>query len=406
MSEILTSRRYTGMDAISAVHALLAEHMPAPRLLVIADDATWEAARPLLAPVLLGHPHYTVHSLGQRVHPTHEVASDIASMAASYDGLLAVGSGTINDLCKYASFLAQKPYAVVATACSMNGYSSANASLEAEGFKQSFAARPPVAVIADTRILLAAPKRLTRAGIGDTLCRTTVEADMLLSHMLLDTPYPREVFDKLRQHEEVLLTGLMKAREQESAYIECLITALLDAGDAMTTHGSSAVASQGEHMIAHTLELKYGSELHNLLHGELIAVTSLTMSQFQHRMLLGSSTVKRMDYPREQFLRQFGKRHEAALFAAYQQKLLSDAQVSSINARLVSSWPEMVLALSHVMIATNALERAFIHSGLHTTPSQIGLADERYRFATSYAHLTRERFTFLDLAAMNVKRMK
>jgi hypothetical protein len=36
----------------------------------------------------------------------------------------------------------------------------------------------------------------------------------------------------------------------------------------------------------------------------------------------------------------------------------------------------------------------------------VGLADERYRFATSYAHLTRERFTFLDIAAMNMQRLR
>lgn len=406
MSKIFTSTRYAGANASEGLGALLAGAMPATRLLVVADDATWAAARAKVEPQLSPSTNHRLHSLGQRVRATKIIADELAAHASAYDAILAVGSGTINDLCKYAAFTANKPYAVVATAASMNGYSAANASLEMDGFKQSFAAHPPLAVIADSGILTAAPKRLTRAGIGDTLCRTTVEADMLLSHVLLDTPYPREMFDRLRSHEEILLTGLMKARDSEAAYIECLMTALLDAGDAMTTHGSSAVASQGEHMLAHTLELKYGSELLNIMHGELIAITTLTMSQFQHRMLLGSSVVRRMDYPSEQFLRQFGKRHEQSLFEAYGKKLLSDEQVVAVNARMKMHWPDMVSQLNSIVIATNTLERALIHSGINTTPAQIGLADERYRFATSYAHLTRERFTFLDLAAMNVRRMK
>ena len=406
MSHAITPERLSGANAIFGIAAMLARVMPAKRILCVCDDATWLAAGAPLRDQLDEPCALTVHSLGKRVRAEHALALELSAVAKEYDALLAVGSGTVNDLTKYASFHAGKPYSVVATAASMNGYTSANASLEEDGFKHSFAAKPPVAVIADTNILTAAPKRLTRAGIGDTLCRTTVEADMLMSHHLLGTPYPRALFDPLRQHEATLLSGLMGAREDEHAFVATLMNALLDAGDAMTTHGSSAVASQGEHMIAHTLELKYGSELYNLLHGEIIAITSLTMSQFQHRMLLTTPVVKPMPYTPEQFERLFGKKQAESLAASYHKKLLNAAQCEQINERIARQWPEIVVALKEIMLPTNTLERALVHSGINTQIGQIGLADERYRFATSYAHLTRERFTFLDLAAMNVKRMR
>ena len=38
-------------------------------------------------------------------------------------------------------------------------------------------------------MLAAAPPRLIRAGLGDSACRSTAQADWLLSHMLLDRPY-------------------------------------------------------------------------------------------------------------------------------------------------------------------------------------------------------------------------
>ena len=103
--------------------------------------------------------------------------------------LIAVGSGTINDLCKYASALDGKPYAVFATAPSMNGYTSVNAAITVEGHKKSLPAQAAAGVFFDLEVLAAAPVRLIRAGLGDSVCRCTAQADWLLAHLLLGRPY-------------------------------------------------------------------------------------------------------------------------------------------------------------------------------------------------------------------------
>lgn len=405
MSTHPAPHRYLGTGATTQLDAARAQHLPGKKLLITCDDITWEAAGAAVQ-AQLGAANVTIHSFGKRIRSELSIAEELAEKAKGFDALLAVGSGTVNDLTKYSAAKANKPYAVVATACSMNGYTSANASLEVEEAKKSFAAKPPVFVIGDTDILANAPKRLTRAGLGDTLCRTTVEADMLLSHHLFDTPYPRALFDVLRAHEEKLLPGIMNNRDNERDFIENLMLALLDAGDAMTVHGSSAVASQGEHMIAHTLELKYGKELRELLHGELVALATLTMSRIQQRALLSTPAIKPMVYDAEQFLRLFGKHHAQELMTAYHKKLVSNEKADALNQRLAHEWPPICAELMQVMIPTNTIERALIHSGCNVKPEQIGLAEERYRFAISYAHLTRDRFTFLDIAAMNVQRLR
>jgi glycerol-1-phosphate dehydrogenase [NAD(P)+] len=41
----------------------------------------------------------------------------------------------------------------------------------------------------DLSILAAAPVRMIRSGLGDSLCRATAQADWLLSHLLFDLPY-------------------------------------------------------------------------------------------------------------------------------------------------------------------------------------------------------------------------
>lgn len=405
MSTYPAPRRILGTDATVGIAEHLAALSAPSHLLLVCDDTTWQVAGETLRDKLT--PHYTISilSLGRSVRATQEKVDRVAAAALDSGLLLAVGSGTINDICKAAATACNLPYIAYASAASMNGYCSASASIEHADVKHSIAARPPVAVIADSSILAAAPTRLTRAGIGDTLCRTVVEADMLLSHHLLGTPYPKAIFDRLRHHESSLIGGTINARGNELHYAETLMGALLDAGDAMNEFGSSAVASQGEHMIAHTLEMKYGSEMHEVLHGELIAVTSLTSSQLQHRLLLTTPTVKHWPYEHAQFDRLFGKQRSQALFDRYQKKILSKEQAADINSRMEKLWPEIGRDLASIMLPTTTLERAFIHSGLSTKPTQLNIAEERYRFGASYAHLTRERFTFLDLAAMNTKRV-
>ncbi len=400
-----TPHRIIEKDATQAIAATVETHMPARSLLLVCDDTTWGVAGHKVYDFLSTHCKVTPHSLGRRVKPTLALAYTLAAAADGYDGFLAVGSGSINDLTKYAAAQTQKPYLCVATAASMNGYNSANASLETEGMKQSIPANPPRAVIADTTILAAAPKRMTRAGLGDTLCRSSVEADMILSHWLLGTAYPRALFDTMRRHEADLLAGAGQARDSNTDFVAKLMEALLDAGDAMTEYGSSAPASQGEHMIAHTLELMYASELHNVLHGEMIALTTLTMNQLQHKMLLGLPSVKVMPPDHQKIERLFGKKASAILSQHYAKKLLSSDQARDVSRRIEIHWPEIKQALVEIMATPNSIERAFIHSGTATRPQEIGFSEERYRFACTYAHLTRDRFTFLDLATMNDKRI-
>ena len=126
-----------------------------------------------------------------------------AARVRSADALVAVGSGTINDLCKFAAAQDGKPYVVFATAPSMNGYTSMNAAITVDGHKKSLPAATPLAVFMDLEVLAAAPARMIRAGLGDSLCRPTAQADWLLSHHLLGTPYRSAPFAMLAEDESI-----------------------------------------------------------------------------------------------------------------------------------------------------------------------------------------------------------
>lgn len=393
--------RFIDNHAIKGIAALLMRHAFGNKLMLVSDDATWNAAGIAVRDQLPAHSTLTHHSLGVHVHASMANAEAIINAAKGMEGLIAVGSGTINDLTKYAAAKLNKPYIAVATAASINGYTSTTASLETHGIKSSHIAQPPRAVVADISVIAAAPTRLARAGLGDVLCRSTVEVDMILSHHLFGTPYPEELFAALSRHEQQLLAQAEGLHEQRPRAISALMRALLDGGDAMTQHGSSAVASQGEHMIAHTAEMLYGSELSGIYHGEMIALTTLTMGRLQERMLKIMPTVNPLPRDKSLFTKLFDEHSAEALHSQYQTKSLSTETAQAINEKLKTAWPEIKRAIHRVRLDHKMLERVFTYIGVPTQPKDINLDPAHYTNAIARAYLTRDRFTFLDLAAMN-----
>lgn len=407
MTSATQCERVVEADALNAVADIAQRYNLGQNLLVVCDDATWVAAGQQLQTILGNDYQVMPHSIGRAPHAKLSHVEPIVISAQAHDigSLVAVGSGTVNDITKYAAHQLGCDYICVATAASMNGYSSATASLEVDYVKHSFVAKPPKAVVADLRIIASAPRRLARAGLGDTLCRSTVAADRYISHVVLGTPFEREIFEKLRQHEPWLLANIALLKEGSMEYMHYLMHALLDAGDAMTQVQSSVVASQGEHMIAHTLEMLYGKELRETLHGEMIAVTATAMAQLQHKILLGQPTLRH--HPREEshFTRFFGGTAGKALAKRYENKLLPADQVDAMNEKFQRDWMEIKSELMAMIVPANGLERAYKEAGLATTSHGVGLMSERFNSAMAYAYMSRERFTFLDLAAMNGRRV-
>ncbi len=384
-------------NALAHCAPLMARHGLGARVLLVADAATWNAAGSATEHHAATAAETTRFVFAESPAASIANAQRIMHAAQAMSGLIAIGSGTLNDLTKYAAAQLNLPYLVVATAASMNGYTSATASLEENGFKHSHTARPPRAVIADSDIIAAAPPRLARAGFGDTLCRSTVEADMLLSHFLRGTTYPRALFDRLRANEQALVSAVDGLAAHTPEAMALLMHALLDGGDAMTEFGSSAVASQGEHMLAHTLELLAPAPAHALYHGELIAITTLTMAQLQEQFLQHPPHIRALPRTPAHFT-VFGA-DAATLHANYQQKQL--AAPEAMQHRVQEEWKTISATIAAILRPSAQLAQLFARIGLATEATEAGFSAETYATARAHAYLTRERFTFLDIAEMS-----
>jgi glycerol-1-phosphate dehydrogenase [NAD(P)+] len=320
--------------------------------------------------------------------------------SAAADTLVAVGSGTINDLCKYAAASERKPYVVFATAPSMNGYASANAAITVDGHKKTLPATSPVGVFIDLEVFAAAPARMIRAGLGDSLCRSTAQADWSLSRQLLGTPFRRAPFALLAADEPVLLEAPEALLAGDLDAMRALARTLVLSGLGMTICHGSHPASQGEHLISHYIDMFAPGNRPAQFHGEQIAVATLTMARIQEAMIKGPPPrVAPSSITRDDFQQRFGTGIGDACWSEYSVKHLSRQAADELSARIADTWDATRDALRPAMITSATLADVMARAGCPRTPGEIGVAPDLYARAVRDARFLRDRYTFLDLAA-------
>lgn len=371
-----------------------------PRLLVVSDPTTRRVLGERVAAALQGIAGVEERVLEEQPHADRDTAERIRARAAGCDALVAVGSGTVNDLCKYAAHQAGTPYAVFATAPSMNGYTSANAAITTHGHKQSLPATPPLGVFMDLAVLAAAPARMIRSGLGDSLCRPTAQADWLLAHRLLDQPYREAPFQLLAEDEPALLAAPEALLNGDPSAMARLARTLVMSGFGMTLCGSSHPASQGEHLISHYLDMLGDPVWPESFHGEHIAVTTLTMARLQETLLAGAvPELRACELDEAAFVARYGRPLGESCWASFRPKCLTAQRARELNRRLAADWSDIRARIGAVIRPAAELEAVLRRAGAPTRPADLGIPEVAYRDAVRHAREIRDRYTFLDLAA-------
>ncbi len=170
--------------------------------------------------------------------------------------LMCVGSGTMNDLSKYSAAVRGLPYVSVATAASMNGYTSSISALTAGNFKTTQDTTPPVAVLADVDILKDAPAEMTRAGLGDLLSKWVCNADWKLSQLVRKTYFCDVPFELIREQEGYYMSHASELAQGDPDAVQALAEAIMISGFSMSIVGVSSPSSGSEHLISHTWEMR------------------------------------------------------------------------------------------------------------------------------------------------------
>ncbi|MBA8830167.1 MULTISPECIES: sn-glycerol-1-phosphate dehydrogenase [Rhizobium] len=368
---------------------------------VVADHVTWDAmgeriahALQSLGPVktvLLDHPHADMAN----------VAVLIEKLKGA-EGVVAVGSGTINDLVKYVTGLDGRRYCVFGTAASMNGYTSTTASITLDnGLKVSLPSHAPAGFFVDLSVAAAAPTYLSAAGFADCLVRSVAQVDWWLSHRLFGTAYDNAPYI-IQQEDEAELNrraeGINRGDVSANGYLYRVLTMC---GLGVSFTGMSNHGSMGEHQISHYIDCFAGDRHPGTLHGQQVGVGVLTMGRLQRHYLENASPPKmkatRIDL--QGMSRRMGADIAQQCFTEIQPKIFDEKEIGALNEKIADLWPALREELKAFVIPVEEMTRLLKAAGGPTTAQELGVPVDFYREAVVHCREMRNRYSFLDIAA-------
>lgn len=380
---------FIGPGARAELPAVIARHL-GERVFWLADPDTWAASGLDGDPWLLeAHPH------------ADDVTVDrVVAASTGCSGILAVGSGTINDLAKKAAAAHGVGFVILATASSMNGYASAIAAILAGGLKTTQPAPPARAIVIDTDIVGRAPAALTRAGLGDLLSKPVSDSDWWLADQLEGSGYstlPGALVDHAVQAASDAASGLMSGDADAHA---ALATALVLSGVAMVVAGSSSPASGGEHLLSHLWDMEAliaGDETR--LHGAQVGVTSCISAAIYQRLLQLDAPDFREPPAWTDEAARIEAEHGALATVVLPQAQTKHARAGDRLATLRARWPLIREGLRERGLPTPAEVRAPLAAcGAPSTLAELGVDRADAARVLRLARDIRDRVTVLDVA--------
>lgn len=209
----------------------------------------------------------------------------VAERLKGFGYVLAVGAGTLNDLAKYTGFHAGVKCGVLATAASMDGFTSGVAPLIKKGFKITENAQTVSDILIDPDILCAAPSIMTGAGAGDILAKFCCLTDWKMSHILNGEAYNEEAASLMRVALDKCVENIESIQKRGREGVDALMRALVISGYAMVIAGNSRPASGAEHHMSHFLEMDFLRRGERIpLHGVKVGLGTLVSLKMYKRI--------------------------------------------------------------------------------------------------------------------------
>jgi len=389
-------------------------HGQAPAL-IIADENTFEAAG-REAQKQLGAAGIESQSFvlpaAPRPKPTVALGDELAAKIAQTNAVpVAVGSGVINDLVKYAAFRQGRDYSCIGTAASMDGYSSAGSPLSDKGFKITIQCRPPVAILADLDVIADAPAVMAGWGYGDLAGKMAAGGDWMIADALGIEPIDDVAWPLVQDHLRDWLSAPDAVATGDRDALADLFTGLTLVGLAMEFHGSSRPASGADHQIAHIWEMEnLKTEGEVVAHGACVSIGTLTVLDLYDWLLAYPVTPLDIDRAMEvaetlagktgEIEAHFGKSEIAR--RACEETRIKHIEGDELRTRLtnfVNVWPKLKQQLKSRLVSANEMAALLSRAGAPVHASEIGVSRAHHKKTTLAARFIRSRYTILDTLA-------
>lgn len=385
-----------GSGFVHCVGEILKKNGFPDNLLVVADRTTLAVSEGILESLKDFNVTLKVYE-NLRVARMEDVHAVEAYFENGTEAVLSVGTGSLNDPCRLACARHNKMFAIFATAPSMDGFASASSPIVDHGFKLSYPAKNPEVIIADTKILAAAPVELKSAGFGDMVAKYVALIDWKISNIVLGLPCCEKVFALTRYAVDRVMRNADKVTANDEGAAAVIFEGLLYTGMAMGFVKNSHPASGAEHVMAHYMECKElldGKQPN--FHGEDVGVCTLIMLDYYEKLSEYSSVrAHREQNDWKEICKVYGLLAEEMLKLNTPQTITEEVDLKLLEEKFGE-----FKALVRSVPSVKELREKMITAGCKTTIGEIGKTEEFIRECFRYHPYMRRRVSFRRLANM------
>jgi len=189
--------------------------------------------------------------------------------------VLGIGGGTKIDVAKLGSARQEVPFISIPTTASHDGIASCVVSLKGLNKPYSKMAQTPMAIIADTSVIIQAPHRFVASGCGDVVAKFTAVRDWELAHKAKKEYYGEYAASLSLMSAKLVAEHAGRIQPGVEEGVRVVLEALISCGVAMSIAGSSRPCSGSEHLFSHALDLIAPKPA---MHGEQCGVGTIMMA--------------------------------------------------------------------------------------------------------------------------------
>ena len=324
------------------------------------------------------------------------------------DLMIGCGTGSINDMLRYAAFKLSRPCFTVCTGAPMDGFSASVGIMNVNNLKATMPARCTEVILGDTDILVGAPYRMTIAGFDDLTAKLNASNDWHLDVLINGAHYCQKVDELILSYVNDTVSKAEKLKNRDPEAIGDVFNALLLTGASTSLYGNSRPISGAEHHMSHYWEVlgeQRGKPF--AMHGEQAAVGTVLAL----RMVEELRAQKKIDFDRA---REKARQYDAEKWKEEVRRAYGNASDAIIDLEesagknetagrlrridtIERKWDE-VLTLLNGVFSSERLRDILVEIGSPCDPKDIGITPEMLRDTYLYCKETRDRYTVYQLA--------
>ena len=381
------------------------------KIFIVADANTYKVAGEITETALQGNgfdlKKYIFEDEEHLIPDEKAIGKLLIQITSGIDLILAIGSGTLNDLSRYLSYKLSIPYFIVVTAPSMDGYASTVSSLIVNDLKTTYETISPKAIIADINIIKNAPMEMITAGLGDMLGKYTCLCDWELGRIINGEYYCETVVNIIRNSIQKCVSSIDGIKNRDNFAIKNLMEGLVLSGIAMSFVGNSRPAAGSEHHLSHFWEMMFllkGKKA--ILHGTKVGIATLIITKLYE--LLVTKTVnfnnaidKVNSFNQKEWVKCIEKIYKAAApdIIALEERVQKNS-IEKYNKRIQiikSKWDDIIQTIEKLIPNVREIESILKKVDAPINPLQVGVDSNTILNSIIFAKEIRNRYTALQL---------